>query len=114
MLAALGHREPDRVPYNLRPSPEMVARLREEQSDPHAGSSSHFGHDVRYVTLSMSSRPDDVPRPEWVPRPSPQAIAGCQAQTRLLQSRGLAVSSSSVCKGSPIYLSTCPRIGLET
>ena len=30
VFTALAHREPDRVPHNLRPSPEAVARIRRQ------------------------------------------------------------------------------------
>ena len=70
VLRALAHREPDRVPHNLRPSDEMRERLRREQGDPNVDFAAFFGHDVRYVSVPLPECPDSVPRHEWVPLPT--------------------------------------------
>lgn len=97
VLRALAHEEPDRVPHNLRPSEEMVARLRQEQNDPHLDFADFFGHDIRYVGIPLPERPADVPKREWVPRPAAHDIAKCRGRAKVLQGRGLAVCSSYAC-----------------
>ena len=83
VLTTIGHKEPDRVPYNLRPSPEMVACLRQEQNIPDLDFPDFFQHDIRYVQIPLPPCPKDTPEREWTPRPEPAAIAACAAQVRL-------------------------------
>ena len=97
VLRCLAHEEPDRVPYNLRPSDEMRKRLRQERHDPDIDFAEAFGHDIRYVSIPLPERPAHVPVREWVPRPGIDDIAKCGRQTRRLQERGLAVCSSYAC-----------------
>ena len=97
VLRALAHEEPDRVPYNLRPSDEMRKRLQEEQGDPNIDFADFFGHDIRYVSIPLPECPADVPQREWVPRPDPEDIARCREQTKRLQARGLAVCGFYAC-----------------
>lgn len=94
MLTALSHREPDRVPFNLRPSESMVARLRSDLGRPDANFAEHFAHDVRYVSIALPPRPADVPRDRWTPQPTDEQIAACGLRVRELQGRGLAVCGS--------------------
>jgi uroporphyrinogen decarboxylase len=95
VLTTLRHEEPDRVPYNLRPSPEMVERLRAETGN--GDFAEHFGHDVRYVYLSLPPRPDDVPDADWTPCPTDADIAVVAEATHALQARGLAVCGGYAC-----------------
>ena len=95
VLMALAHQEPDRVPFNLRPSPELVARLQAEAGD--VDFAEHFGHDVRYVYLPGVERPAEVPEPEWTPVPTVADIAAVAEATRALQERGLAVCGGYAC-----------------
>ena len=94
---ALAHEEPDRVPYNLRPSDEMRERLQQEQNNSDVDFSSFFRHDIRYVTMPMPTCPEDVPPHEWVPRPTADEIGKAKEQTEDLQGRGLAVCGAYAC-----------------
>lgn len=95
VLTALDHREPDRVPFNLRPSPELVAALHASEGE--VDFAEHFGHDVRYVYLPLAPRPDDVPDIEWTPSPADEAIAATAAAVSALQQGGLAVCGGYTC-----------------
>ena len=95
VLTTLRHEEPDRVPYNLRPSPEMVERLRAETGA--TDFAEHFGHDVRYVYVPLPPKPADVPDIDWTPRPAEADIASVAEATRALQARGLAVCGGYAC-----------------
>lgn len=97
VLMALAHEEPDRVPYNLRPSEEIMARLRQEQNNPKIDFADFFGHDIRYVHIPLPECPPNVPKREWVPQPTAHDIAKCRKQTKVLQGRGLAVCAAYVC-----------------
>lgn len=95
VLIALSHREPDRVPFNLRPSRELV-----EQLHHHVGKvdfAEHFGHDVRYVSVALPQRPEGTPEVDWAPQPGAQDIARIAQATRELQARGLAVCGAYAC-----------------
>jgi uroporphyrinogen decarboxylase len=94
---ALAHKEPDRVPYNLRPSEEMRKRLRQERGDPSIDFADFFNHDVRYVAIPLPKCPPGVPPREWVPRPGAEDIAKCREETRRLHERGVAVCGSYSC-----------------
>jgi len=95
VLTTLEHQEPDRVPYNLRPAPEMREMLRAQAGD--VDFAEHFGHDVRYVALALPRRPEEVPEAEWTPRPTEQDIATVAEAARALQERGLAVCGMYAC-----------------
>ena len=94
---ALAHEEPDRVPYNLRPSEEMKERLQQEQNNSDVDFSEFFKHDIRYVTIPLPKCPEDVPQHEWVPRPNSDEIGKAKEQTEVLQGRGLAVCGAYAC-----------------
>lgn len=83
------------MPYNLRPSAELVEALRAEAGD--VDFAEHFGHDVRYVSLSLPPRPEDMPDVEWTPRPTAEDIAAVASAARVLQERGLAVCGAYAC-----------------
>jgi uroporphyrinogen decarboxylase len=95
VLTTLDHREPDRVPYNLRPSAELVAMLRAEAGE--VSFADHFGHDVHYVYLALPERPDDVAEIDWAPRPTEEAVAAVSGVTEALHERGLAVCGAYAC-----------------
>jgi uroporphyrinogen decarboxylase len=97
VFTALAHREPDRVPHNLRPSPEAVARLRQELGDPDADFARHFGHDVRYAAIPLPDPPAETPKEEWTPRPTAQAVAACRDTVRALQGSGQVVCGAYAC-----------------
>lgn len=89
VLRTLERREPDRVPYNLRPSPEAVARLRAEAGE--VDFADYFRHDVRYAAIALPQCLEGTPVQEWTPDPPPEAVAAAAEQTAALQARGLAV-----------------------
>jgi len=91
VLTAIAHHEPDRVPFNLRPDPAIVARLRAEAGD--VDFATHFRHDVRYVYLPWQPKPDGVPEREWAPRPTEAEIAQVAAAAHALQAEGVAACS---------------------
>ena len=95
VLTALSHHEPDRVPFNLRPSWELVQELQRNVGD--ADFAEHFGHDVRYVYVALDERPAEVPDSEWTPEPTDEAVAQVREATQALQARGLAVCGGYAC-----------------
>ena len=97
VLKTLAHEEPDRVPYNLRPSNKMRERLQREHKDLDIDFAEFFQHDIRYVRIPLPECPVDIPIREWLPVPAANDIAQCKEQTKALQDRGLAVCSSYVC-----------------
>jgi len=97
VLTTVAHAEPDRVPFNLRPSATMRERLCRELNDPAADFAEHFGHDVRYVRVALAEQPEDVPACRWIPQPTAEAVAAITAQTRDLHDRGLAVCGAYSC-----------------
>lgn len=97
VLAALRFEEPDRVPYNLRPSDAMRQRLRDELDDPEVDFAEHFDHDVRYVGLALPQCPSDVPETEWTPPPDDAAIAAAAEATAELHRKGVAVCGAYAC-----------------
>ena len=95
VLTALDHREPDRVPANLRPSQELLCQFRAYVGD--GEFADHFGHDVRYVGLSLPERPEGVPDDAWTPMPTADAVVEVARATEQLRSRGLAVCGAYTC-----------------
>lgn len=95
VLTALSRREPDRVPFNLRTGPELVARLRAEVGD--VDFAVHFGHDVRYVSLPLPTKPEGLPDCEWMPEPNEADIAAVRAATEALHAQDVAVCGSYFC-----------------
>lgn len=95
VLTALDHREPDRVPFNLRLSPELAERFGRESGG--ADYAAHFGHDVRYVRLATPPKPEELPRSEWRPHASEEVISACAAEARRLRDAGLAACSAYAC-----------------
>jgi len=97
VLRTLTHEEPDRVPFNLRPSEEMRARLRQDQNDPDVDFSDFFHHDIRYVSIPLPKCPEGVPERDWRPLPTADDIARCREQTEAFHGRGLAACGSYAC-----------------
>ena len=97
VFTTIAHQEPDRVPYNLRPSPKMVEELRIEQNDPDLDFDEFFKHDIRYVRLILPEKPDDVPEQEWTPAPAHKEIARCVDHVKLLQERQTVVCGAYIC-----------------
>ena len=95
VLTALNHEEPDRVPYNLRPSAELVEMLRARVGD--VSFPGYFHHDVQYVRLALPECPGGVPEAEWVPQPTEERLATVAAATGALHERGLAVCGAYAC-----------------
>jgi len=95
VLTALDHREPDRVPVNLRPSQELLCEFRAHVGD--GGFADHFGHDVHYVGLHLPERPEGVPDDAWTPTPTAEAVADVARAAEELHSRGLAVCGAYAC-----------------
>lgn len=97
VFTSLAHREPDRVPWNLRPSPQIEDRLREEQGDPNLDFAAHFGHDVRYVSIPLPRLPELQADPQWSPRPDADAVAKCRERTKVIQAEGAVVCGAYAC-----------------
>ena len=95
VLTALAHREPDHVPFNLRPSWELIQDLHRHVGE--VDFAEHFDHDVRYVALALPERPKNVPDAQWTPTPTQETIVQIREATRALQDRGLAVCGSYAC-----------------
>ncbi len=89
VLAAISHKEADRVPYNLRLVPELLDEV--EARIGTTDFAEYFGHDVRYVVLGMPEKPGDVESLQWAPRPTQAAITQIAEDARDLRERGLAV-----------------------
>ncbi|HOS93423.1 MAG TPA: uroporphyrinogen decarboxylase family protein [Armatimonadota bacterium] len=95
VLTTIARREPDRVPYNLRPSHELLLQFRAHVGE--GDFADHFGHDVRYVSLALPERPAHVPEDQWTPTPTPADIAATAVATARLHGRGLAVCGAYAC-----------------
>lgn len=93
--AAVGHQEPDRVPYNLRLEQSLAQAVRDELGVDDLPE--HFGHDIRYVSLQLPPLPDGVEPVDWTPTPTDRDIAKVAEATRALQDRGLAVCGNYAC-----------------
>ncbi len=89
VLATIAHREPDRVPFNLRPDPVLVSWL--EARTGATDFADYFGHDVRYVSFGWATPPEGVPPAEWTPVPTAADVAAAAQQVAAYHARGLAV-----------------------
>ena len=92
VLATIAHREPDRVPCNLRLVPKLTELVKDRTGNENYAE--YFGHDIRYVPEVLPSippMPDGVPPTEWTPQPTAADIAKLKEQTVALQNRGFAV-----------------------
>ena len=89
VLTTIAHKEPDRVPYNLRLVPELLAMVEGEIGT--QDYANYFGHDVRYVVHALPPRPESVPVIEWTPQPTRDEVARLKSETQALHDRGLAV-----------------------
>jgi uroporphyrinogen decarboxylase len=97
VLCAVRHREPERVPFNLRLTGEAAERFRSEAGAAGGDYEAHFGTDLRRVRLGLPPRPEGLPRSEWFPEPTAEAVAECAAQAGRLRKQGLATFSGYVC-----------------
>lgn len=95
VLTAITHREPDRVPYNLRPGPEILEHFFQEFGD--QDFADHFSHDIRYISFKLPEKPDGVSAVEWTPIPDKKTFVGLAQVTKDLQERGLAVCGAYQC-----------------
>ena len=95
VLTTLRHEEPDRVPFNLRPAPELSARL--QQEFPGADFARHFAHDVAYVYLALPPAPPGVLDQDWTPEPTAADIAAVARSVDELHAQGLAVCGGYAC-----------------
>lgn len=95
VLTTLSRKAPDRVPYNLRPSPQMVERLRRESgATDFAG---YFGHDVRYVGVEFPPEVEAEVEVRRLPEPHEAAWEVVRQQVGDLQGQGLAVCGGYTC-----------------
>ena len=97
VFTTLAHRQPDRVPWNLRPSPQLEARLRREVGDAKRDFAAHFGYDIRYVSIPLMRLPELQNDPRWSPRPSSEDVVKCREKTKLIQDEGFVVCGGYFC-----------------
>ena len=95
VLCTVAHGEPDRIPFNLRPGPEIRDRFESEFGT--ADFAEHFKHDIRYVTFSLPEASADMPAGSWTPIPDPRVEQDLHDAADELRRRGLAVCSGYVC-----------------
>ena len=94
VLTALNHREPDRVPFNMRICPELLAQFRQRLGDPLADWSTTQGHDIRPLDgFAPEPCPDGVAVEEWTPPVAADQIDAAARQVRALQAQDVAVCS---------------------
>lgn len=95
VLATLRFVEPDRVPFNLRPSERMRGMVRLLAGDEGMDFADYFCHDIRHVgmEIDLDGRPPDIPVTEWTPVPTPTAVADYAQRIRDIQMNGSAVCS---------------------
>lgn len=86
---SLQHKEPDRVPFNLKVDPPILQRFKESFGD--IDFSDHFRHDLRIVGYALPKAPPGVPASEWTPMPTPESMQTAAAETAALHERGLSV-----------------------
>jgi len=88
-LNVISHKEVDQLPYNLRLVPELMEMIQEKIGT--IDYAEYFHHDIRYVSLKLPEKPDELDKAQWVPSPSEEAIAEIARETQEMHSRGLAV-----------------------
>jgi uroporphyrinogen decarboxylase len=89
VTATIAHREPDRVPYNLRLVPELLAMVEGEIGP--RDYAAYFCHDVRYVAYPLPPRPESVPATDWTPRPAQDELGKLASEIQALHDDGFAV-----------------------
>ena len=97
VFAAVAHRESDRPPFNLRLTAEAAKSFRAETGADDGDFEAYFGCDLRRVGLRLPPKPEELPRSEWFPEPSADAVAGCAAEAQWHRRAGLATFSGYVC-----------------
>lgn len=95
VLTTTRHEEPDRVPFSLRMVGELAEAVQSELGV--TDLAEHFGHDIRFVALTLPAPPEDTEPTFWTPLPTAEEITRLAAQIRALQQRGLAVCGSYAC-----------------
>lgn len=95
VLCAVAHREPDRIPFNLRPGPEIMERFASEFGM--ADFAEHFGHDIRYVSYPLPEAPADATAGSWTPIPDRGLVDEVHDAAFALRRRGLAACSAYFC-----------------
>jgi uroporphyrinogen decarboxylase len=89
VLTTIAHKEPDRVPYNLRLVPDVLDVVRGEIGT--TDYAEYFDHDVRYVVHALPDKPEGLPAIDWVPQPTQDDVRSLAAATRACHDRGYAV-----------------------
>jgi uroporphyrinogen decarboxylase len=97
VFAALERRETDRPPFNLRLTAEACRRFRAATGADDGDFEAYLGCDLRRVCLRLPPKPEELPRSEWFPEPSADAVAGCAAEAEWHRQAGLATYSGYVC-----------------
>jgi uroporphyrinogen decarboxylase len=94
VLVALGHHEPDMVPFNMRVCEQLLAEFGARTGRPASDWCTYWGHDIRPLEgFGFPPCPPAVPREEWTPPVLPDAVAQAAAQVRSCHDAGLAVCS---------------------
>lgn len=93
VLTSLRHEQPDRVPCYSRPMGEVLERFYAEQGTREVSFADHFGHDLRFVGVSIPTRPEGVSPRDWLPPISKEQVASCAGEINALHARGLATCS---------------------
>ncbi len=97
VLASVHHRQPDRVPFNIRLSSEVIERFKTETAGCDSDYETWAGCDLRAVRMQLPPRPQGLSRAQWMPYPSGETIAECAARAAQLRQEGLASYSGYVC-----------------
>ena len=71
VFTTLHHREPDKVPFNMRVCEEILAHLRAITGNPEVDWYTHFGHDIRPEEgFGVPPCPEGLALWEWTPLPT--------------------------------------------
>jgi uroporphyrinogen decarboxylase len=95
VLCTAGHQEPDRIPFNLRPGPEITSRFEVEFGS--ADFAEHFRHDIRYVSYPLAEKPANGAACDWTPMPGSRNVQDVHDAALALHRCGLAVCSGYIC-----------------
>jgi uroporphyrinogen decarboxylase len=97
VLSTVRHQQPDRVPFNIRLDDAVVERFKTETRRCDGDHEAYFQYDLRRVGIRLPARPKDMPRPDWMPHPTTEAITECAGIASRLREQGLATYSGYVC-----------------
>ena len=92
VLTALHHEEPDRVPFNMRPAPEIRETFEAETGE--RDFDAWLGSDVRYVGMPLPKPPEGVNPKDWTPLPTDEQIAQARQAAAEWHAQGFATCSS--------------------